>query len=77
MLGLGLGAGIAFLLEQLDSGYRTSAQVEKQLGVPVLASVPRADAELVSGLGRMVRRFNPFSRLAGLFARGEASPNAG
>jgi exopolysaccharide transport family protein len=73
MLGLGLGAVIAFLLEQLDSGYRTSAQVEKQLGVPVLANVPRADAELVSRLGRMVRRFNPFSRIAGLFARGEAS----
>ena len=68
LLGLGLGVGIAFLLEQLDAGYRTSAQIEKQLGTPLLASVPRSDAELPgSGIGRAVRKLNPLSWFAGLF----------
>ncbi len=73
MLGLGLGAGIAFLLEHLDSGYRTSSQVEKQLGVPVLASVPKADGELISGLGSVARRLNPLSLLSRLFSKGTES----
>ena len=74
MLGLGLGAGIAFLLEQLDAGYRTSAQIEKQLGTPLLASVPRSDSELPgSGIGRAVRKLNPLSFFIGLFRRGDKS----
>ena len=73
MLGLALGAGIAFLLEQLDSGYRTSTQVEKQLGVPVLASVPRADGELKKSLGRVARNLNPLSLLSRLFSRATES----
>ncbi len=67
MLGLGLGAGLAFLLEQLDSGYRTSSQVEKQLGVPVLANVPRADDQVSTGLSRVVRRLNPIAFITRLF----------
>jgi succinoglycan biosynthesis transport protein ExoP len=73
MLGLGLGAGLAFLLEQLDSGYRTTSQVEKQLGVPVLANVPRADDQLARGLGRVARKLNPFGWLGRLFSRSAPS----
>ncbi len=74
MLGLGLGAGIAFLLEQLDAGYRTSAQIEKQLGTPLLASIPRSDSELPgSGIGRAVRKLNPFSLLTDLFRKRDKS----
>lgn len=40
MGGLVLGFLFAFLIEKLDSGFRTAAQVEALLGVPVLASVP-------------------------------------
>jgi succinoglycan biosynthesis transport protein ExoP len=70
-LGLALGAALAFLLEQLDSGYRTSTQIERTLRVPVLASVPRADSEVVSGFGRVARSLNPLRLLAGLFAKGD------
>src|SRR5262245_31035253 len=35
MFGLALGAGLAYLLEKLDSGFRTNDQVESELGVPV------------------------------------------
>ena len=73
LLGLGLGAGIAFLLEMLDSGFRTSRQVEDHLGVPVLASVPRADGEVVKGFDGLMGRLNPFGRLLSLFGAGEAS----
>ena len=74
MLGLGLGAGIAFLLEQLDSGYRTSSQVEKYLNTTVLASVPRADHELSQGaIDRAVRWLNPLNWITGLFRRGDHS----
>ncbi len=74
MLGLGLGVGLAFLLEQLDAGYRTAIQIEKQLGVPVLASMPRSDDELPgSGIGRAVRKYNPFGLLPSFFRRGDKS----
>ena len=44
--GLALGAGLAFLLEQLDRGFHSAKQVEEMLGVPVMASVPKADGEV-------------------------------
>jgi succinoglycan biosynthesis transport protein ExoP len=69
--GLGLGVVIAFLLEQLDSGFRTNRQIEQRLGVPVLASVPRADGELApSGIGGVLHKINPFGWLFRLFRRG-------
>lgn len=40
-LGLALGIGIAFLRERLDDTLRGRADLEDQLGVPVLAVVPR------------------------------------
>ena len=48
--GLALGAALAFLLEQLDRGFHSSKQTEELLGVPVLASVPKADKEVETGL---------------------------
>ena len=38
--GIILGLIIAFMLERMDAGFRTGAQVESLLGVPVLATVP-------------------------------------
>jgi capsular exopolysaccharide synthesis family protein len=35
-----LGLGLAFLLEQLQSGFRTPEEIEQQLGLPVLRVVP-------------------------------------
>lgn len=62
---------IAFLLEQLDSGFRTTQQIERRFGVPVLATVPRADGELAaSGLSGLLHKLNPFGWLVRLFRRG-------
>ena len=38
--GLGLGLGIAFLLEMKDSSFKTERDVEFALHLPVLAMVP-------------------------------------
>jgi succinoglycan biosynthesis transport protein ExoP len=38
--GLMLGFLFAFLMERLDSGFRTTYQVENTLGLPVLATIP-------------------------------------
>jgi len=38
--GLLAGLGVAYLLERLDSGVRTTAQIETMLGVPVLSTLP-------------------------------------
>jgi exopolysaccharide transport family protein len=59
--GLALGAALAFLLEQLDRGFHSSKQTEELLGVPVLASVPKADKEVE--LGFMVRLLTYFDFL--------------
>ena len=39
-LGLGLGGGLAFLLETMDTSYRTPEEAEKELQLPVLISMP-------------------------------------
>jgi len=39
-IGLVLGFMLAMLVEKLDSGFRTTTQVEKTLGLPVLATIP-------------------------------------
>lgn len=46
--GLILGFALAFLLERLDSGFRTATQIEKMIGLPVLASVPELSRGLKS-----------------------------
>jgi capsular exopolysaccharide synthesis family protein len=67
LLGFLLGGGLAFLLERLDSGFRTSDQVETLLGAPVLASFPRVSDQIaVTLIERMGRSLNPF---AGLWPR--------
>ena len=71
LLGVAIGVVIAFLLEQLDSGFRTTQQIERRFGVPVLATVPRADGELAAaGLGGLLSKLNPFGWLVRLFRRG-------
>jgi capsular exopolysaccharide synthesis family protein len=65
LLGLALGGGIAYLLEKLDSGFRTNDQIERELGVPVLGVVPRAEGgaiEMRNWLQR-INIFAPFMRL--------------
>lgn len=70
LVGLFGGAGLAYLLEQLDSGFRTGSDAERLLGVPVLASVPRADGEvnvgLLSGLLARLDIVTPVLRMFGL-----------
>ena len=39
-LGLGLGGGLAYLMETMDTSYRNPDEVEKELNVPVLVSIP-------------------------------------
>ena len=41
VLGLALGTGVAFLRERLDDSIRTHQELERRLGAPVLATVPR------------------------------------
>lgn len=38
--GLGLGCGLAYLVEFMDTSYRTPEEVEKELQLPVLVSMP-------------------------------------
>jgi polysaccharide chain length determinant protein (PEP-CTERM system associated) len=40
VLGLGLGGGLAYLLEFMDSSYRSPEELEKELQLPVLVSLP-------------------------------------
>jgi capsular exopolysaccharide synthesis family protein len=40
VLSLFVGLGLAFLIERLDNGFRTSDQVEKIIGMPTLGLVP-------------------------------------
>jgi len=42
--GLLLGIMLAFLVERLDSGFRTIADVEAMVGLPVMATVPEVNA---------------------------------
>lgn len=41
--GLGLGVVAAFVLEQMDEAIADPSEVERQLGLPLLGSVPRVD----------------------------------
>jgi polysaccharide chain length determinant protein (PEP-CTERM system associated) len=40
VVGLGLGGGLAYVLEMMDTSYRNPDEVEKELKVPVLVSMP-------------------------------------
>jgi polysaccharide chain length determinant protein (PEP-CTERM system associated) len=39
-LGLGLGCGLAYLLEYMDTSYKTPEELEQDLQIPILASLP-------------------------------------
>ena len=39
--GLGLGGGLIFLLEYMDSSFRKPEEIESYLEVPVLCTIPR------------------------------------
>ena len=43
LAGLGLGAALAFALEQLDEAIADPSEVEHRLGLPLLGSVPKVD----------------------------------
>lgn len=45
LAGLGLGAGLAFALEQIDEAIADPAEVERRLGLPLLGSVPKVEGE--------------------------------
>jgi len=49
IFGLVMGVGFAFLLEYADQSLRTSEDIERYLGLPVLSVVPLADTEKVNG----------------------------
>lgn len=45
LAGLGLGAGIALLLEQMDDAIADPAEVQRRLGLPLLGSVPKVEGQ--------------------------------
>lgn len=44
LAGLGLGALLAFALEQMDEAFADPSEVERRLGLPLLGSVPKVDS---------------------------------
>ena len=40
ILGMGMGAGLAFLREYMDTSYKTPDEVEKELKLPILTEIP-------------------------------------
>ncbi|MGE5146038.1 MAG: GumC family protein [Candidatus Eiseniibacteriota bacterium] len=45
-----LGVGLVFAIEQLDSGFRSMDQVEREMGVPALGMIPLLDTAKSGGL---------------------------
>lgn len=43
-LGLGLGAALAFILEQIDEGVRDPEEAKRELGLPLLGSIPKVES---------------------------------
>jgi capsular polysaccharide biosynthesis protein len=58
--GVSLGIGFGFLLENLDHSVRTAADVEEDLGVPLLGSIPESK-RLSDFTSRVDRSFGPGS----------------
>lgn len=48
LLGLGLGVGLAFILDRLDTGWRSMEEVEEVLGLPILGVIPQMTRETLS-----------------------------
>lgn len=49
LAGLGIGAALAFALEQMDEAIADPAEVERRLGLPLLGSVPKVDGVTPKG----------------------------
>ncbi|AWW74900.1 chain-length determining protein [Erythrobacter sp. KY5] len=65
-VGLGAGAGVAYVMGQLRSTYSTSQSLEKSMGLPVIGSISLTLSETAKALRR--RRFKQFAgATAGLF----------
>lgn len=45
LIGLGIGAGLAFALEQIDEAITDPAELERRLNLPLLGSVPKVEGE--------------------------------
>jgi polysaccharide chain length determinant protein (PEP-CTERM system associated) len=45
-LGLGLGGGLAYLVEMTDTSYRNPDEIQKELKLPILVSIPYRHTEL-------------------------------
>src|SRR3546814_1805080 len=43
LAGLGIGAALAFGLEQIDEGITDPAEAKRELGLPLLGSIPKID----------------------------------
>ncbi len=66
--GLGLGCGLAFLRELRRRGFATSEELERELGLPVLAVLPRlTEAELGALLGEKAEGGEAESPLAAAY----------
>jgi tyrosine-protein kinase len=59
--GMALGIGLAFLRERLDDRVKTHHEVERRLGAPVLAAVPRAASWKRGNDAQLVMRTDPKS----------------
>lgn len=60
LLGVTLGVGFGFLLENLDHSVKSAADIEDRVGLPLLGSVP-ADRRLAQLTGRVDRTFSQSS----------------
>ena len=58
---LGLGCGVVFLLDFLDSSIRRVDELEENFGLPVLATVPRIFSSRDRSLNRLNRYATTFS----------------
>jgi hypothetical protein len=58
---LGLGCGLVFLLDFLDSSIRRVDELEENFGLPVLATVPRIFSSRDRSLNRLNRYATTFS----------------
>jgi len=57
-VGLGAGAGFAYVLSQLRSSYSTAQKLEKSMGLPVIGSISLTVSDAARELGR--KRFKQF-----------------
>jgi hypothetical protein len=44
-LGVGLGGGLAYMAEMMDTSYRSPDEIQKELKLPILVSIPYRHTE--------------------------------